>query len=433
MNTNALNNIYNYYLTTYLKDCNSPYDSHKKSELRNVCNSIAKLNKESPIYLLKNSQDTKAYAIDIKENARLLHNTIASLGGVDKHDVLNKKAAYSSDDELVSASFVGTQAVTEEIPAFEIEVESLACGQTNCGTFLSPDDKVHLRAKTYSFDLHINDTNYEFQFSIGESESNRQVQDRLCKLINHSEVGLNASVIENAEGKTALQISSTSTGILEGKEQIFSISDMKTSHAAGSVGYFGLNQTSEEARNAIFYINGAKSSAYSNHFTVDKTYDIHIKGVTAQDSPVTVGTKTDTESLSGNVTHMVDGYNQFIQGISRYSRLYEGSAKLAGEMKSILRIYQDSFDKLGISTDSEGLCSIDYEKMNVALENSDTEKLFDGIKSFTSKLLHKTEDISLDPMKYVDKKIVAYKNPGKSLFSPYHSSIYTGMMFNYYC
>lgn len=184
MNTHALNNVYNFYLTTYSKDCSSPFDSHKKSELRDIYNSMVKLNKESPVYLLKNTQETKAYAVDIKENARLLRNNIASLGGVDESSVLNKKAAYSSDESRVTANFVGSATVTEDIPSFEIEVEHLATGQTNLGNYLTNDDKVRLRPKTYSFDLHINDMNYEFQFSIGDSETNLQVQERLCKLIN---------------------------------------------------------------------------------------------------------------------------------------------------------------------------------------------------------------------------------------------------------
>ena len=92
MNTLKLNNIYNFYLTTYSKDCSSPFDSHKKSELRSVYNSMVKLNKEAPVYLLKNTPSTQAYAVGVKENARLLRNNIASLGGVDEASLLNKTA-----------------------------------------------------------------------------------------------------------------------------------------------------------------------------------------------------------------------------------------------------------------------------------------------------------------------------------------------------
>ena len=74
-----LDNMYNYYLTTYGKSTVSRYDSHKKSELRSVYNNIVKINKESPLYKIKDSADAQKFAIDIKEHARDLKNVIASL------------------------------------------------------------------------------------------------------------------------------------------------------------------------------------------------------------------------------------------------------------------------------------------------------------------------------------------------------------------
>lgn len=65
-----LDNMYNYYLTTYGKSTVSRYDSHKKSELRSVYNNIVKINKESPLYKIKDSADAQKFAIDIKEHAR---------------------------------------------------------------------------------------------------------------------------------------------------------------------------------------------------------------------------------------------------------------------------------------------------------------------------------------------------------------------------
>ena len=48
-------------------------------------------------------------------------------------------------------------------------------------------------------------------------------------------------------------------------------------------------------------------------------------------------------------------------------------------------------------------------------------------------MMKKSAQVSLDPMQYVNRKVVAYKNPGHNLSSPYTSSIYSGMMFNYSC
>lgn len=72
--TAALNTVYNYYLSTYSKYTkgSSQFDTHKKSELRNIYNSIVKLNKESPLSIFDSTKDTREFAIDLKESARSL-------------------------------------------------------------------------------------------------------------------------------------------------------------------------------------------------------------------------------------------------------------------------------------------------------------------------------------------------------------------------
>lgn len=65
-----LNNVYNFYMTTYAPKPSTPYDSHKKSELRKVYNSIVKMNKESPLYILDTSRSSQQFAVSMKENAR---------------------------------------------------------------------------------------------------------------------------------------------------------------------------------------------------------------------------------------------------------------------------------------------------------------------------------------------------------------------------
>ncbi|MBO4900257.1 MAG: flagellar capping protein, partial [Lachnospiraceae bacterium] len=60
-NIAILNNIHNFYLSTYADKTNSPYDTHKKSELRGVYNSIVKINKDSPLYILDNTDEGRQY------------------------------------------------------------------------------------------------------------------------------------------------------------------------------------------------------------------------------------------------------------------------------------------------------------------------------------------------------------------------------------
>lgn len=135
--TAALNTAYNYYLSTYSKYTrkSSQFDTHKKSELRNIYNSIVKLNKEAPLSIFDSTKDTREFAIDLKENARSLKNTIASLGGLDSGSLLNKKIAYSSNEDFVSTEYIGSHKGDVKVPSYTIEVEALASPQVNMGTF----------------------------------------------------------------------------------------------------------------------------------------------------------------------------------------------------------------------------------------------------------------------------------------------------------
>lgn len=76
---NIINSAYHYYLSAYGTSSVSRYDTHKKSELRSVCNNIVKINKESPLYKFQRDKRVPSFLIDIKENARQVKNVISSL------------------------------------------------------------------------------------------------------------------------------------------------------------------------------------------------------------------------------------------------------------------------------------------------------------------------------------------------------------------
>ena len=104
----TISTVYNHFLTTYAPTgTNSKYDTHKKSELRGLYNSIVKMNKEAPLFLLDHSPSTQEFAVGLKENARSLKNVISSLSMDDSDSMLDQKAVASSDESVVQASFIG--------------------------------------------------------------------------------------------------------------------------------------------------------------------------------------------------------------------------------------------------------------------------------------------------------------------------------------
>ena len=427
-----LNTVHNNYLAAYAPSSITRYDTHKKSELRAVYNSIVKINKDSPWYLPVKRLDVQQFAIGLKEGARDLHNTIASLGGLEEADLLSKKTAFSSDEDIASATYVGTYVPGEENPSITLEVQELAVSQENMGNFL-PTGKVGLSPDTYSFDVSVSDMNYEFQFTLGDNETNRELQERLARLINNSGIGLKARV-EDTTGRSSLVLESEATGLAPGKTELFRISDEHTSKAKGAVNYLGIDYVSRPASNARFTIDGEPCSTASNTFTYEKRYDISLKGASPEGHPVTIGLKTNVESLSDNVVQLAEGYNRFLKGASNYMDTQPRSKHVVREMNKIIALYQDSLKAIGVNSQEDGTLEVDRSKLSSAVVSSeDVTDTFHTLKDFSNLLLRKSSQISLNPMQYVDQTIVAYKNPGHNFINPYMSSAYSGMLFNGYC
>ena len=428
----VLNTVYNNYLAAYSPRQLTKYDTHKKSELRSVYNSIVKLNKDAPWYLPTTNKDTQHYAVSLKENARELHNAIAQLGGLEQDSMFRKKSAYSTDTEVAEAAYIGSDALTSTSPEFDLEVKELATPQENLGHFL-PDLATTLSPATYSFDISINDMNYEFQFNINEGDTNRQIMDRLSRLINNAGIGIQANVAES-DYRYALRLTSDATGVPANKAYHFRVSDDHTSKASGVVGNMGLNYISHPAGNACFLINGEERSSSSNHFTVGKLFDVQIKAVSPEDKPVHIGLKTDTESITDNINQLIGSYNSFIRSAASYLETQSRSRQLVREFSSIASHYGTSLENMGMHLQDDGILSVNDEKLQQAAASAGNDlSSFSVLKDFSSSLLRKSDQVSLNPMDYVDKKIVAYKNPGHNFISPYTTSAYSGMMFNSYC
>lgn len=427
----ALNTVYNHFMTTYAPNgTNSRYDTHKKSELRGVYNSIVKMNKESPLFLLDNSDEAKEFAVGIKEGSRELKNVISSLS-VDGDELLSKKSVSSSNPDVATASYIGEVGEEDSAPNINIEVKKLATTQQNTGNFLPPNE-MGLRPDTYSFDIRSRDLDYEFQFNINENDTNRSIEEKLARLVNKSNIGLEASVVEE-NGRIALKLESVETGSnIEGKP-LFVVSDDKTSKTTGAVDYFGLNQTTQENSNSLFLLNGEERSTYANQFTVEKTYELHLNGISKEGEAASIGLKTDVESLTENVTHLIEGYNSFLNKAASYLDKQPQTGKLLGEMSNISNLYGNELEAIGVNIAEDGRMTLDKSLLTQTAQEEDAGERFKSMKSFARNILNKTNQISLNPMAYTEKTVVAYKNPGKNFATPYITSNYSGMMFSSYC
>ena len=432
-NIAALNTVYNHFMTTYAPEgTNTKYDTHKKSELRGVYSSIVKMNKDAPLFLLDTSPKTQEFAVSLKEGARSLKNVISSVSREDSDELLSQKTVSSSNEDVVTANYIGDASGDSEVPSLEIEVKNLAKKQTNVGNFL-PEKEMALQPGTYSFDVNSRETDYEFQFNIGEGDTNKDIQEKLARLITKSNIGIQASTISDGNGNIALKLESDDSGLRQGSELQFKITDDKTSKLQGTVSYFGLGNVDTKPEDSLFILNGEERTTQSNNFTIDNSYEITLNGISEEGDKTQVGLKTDVESLADNISYLIEGYNSFINKAAAYLDSQPYSGRLVREMGAISSIYGKGLSDIGLSIKEDGTIELDKDALAKTAQREDALEKLSSIKGFTGTVLDKVNKVALNPMDYTQKTIVAYKNPGKSFVSPYVTSNYSGMMFSSYC
>ena len=96
-------------------------------------------------------------------------------------------------------------------------------------------------------------------------------------------------------------------------------------------------------------------------------------------------------------------------------------------------LYRPSLEPLGFSFEKDGEISLSDDAFKDSISENDFHGQLSSIRNFTNSVLRKTGQISLNPMEYVDRVMVAYKNPGRNFATPYVTSNYSGMLFNGYC
>lgn len=427
--TVMISSVYSYYLSQYGNKSNSKYDSHTRTQLKNTYSKVVMINSQTPVYKLDLSTAAQKYAIDLKEHARALENITEDLSDGADGTMTFKKSAVSSNASAVNASYITDFGAASDDESFDINVKQLACSQLNTGNYLQPRSK-HIKPGEYSFDLSINDVIYEFQFKVDNSETTNNIQNKIARLINRSNIGLTANIKEDSLGNTAINIESESTGINGTTPVIFSIKSDDPNNQL-LIDTLGLDRVTQYPSNAIFDVDGDERSSMSNSITINKAYDVKLSKVTEE--PVTISLKADADSIVESLNELVAGYNNLISVTNdENNNHFQGTEKLQNEIASIARSYKKQLADSGLSLNKDGTISADKEVIINADNKDALSHIYESLNSFKNSIKEKAEDIALNPMDYVNNKIIAYKNPLRSFPDPYNLSAYTGMMFNGY-
>ena len=478
-----IGSVYDYYLTTYASRPATKSDTHKKSELRSVYNNIVKISKKSPLYKVSVSENIQKFAIDLKENARTLSTDANNL--FEKSLESEKSQKYVSDNENVvqvktldtsndintndtnandininnnntndinindtnidltvssnagitnpdpdSDNISDTKSVNTAFAShYNIEVLNLATPQINTSDYLNNDD-LDIPKGAHSFEVNVGDSAYEFRFNATKDDTNKTVLEKLSRLINRSNIGLTSKMLYSGNN-SALEITSNATG-LGFTPEIFSIAPGENSPYDKVVSKLGLNNVSSYPTNANFLLNGMEKTTSSNTFTIGKSLEITLNGISKKGQATSISLNDDLDSVISSINDMISSYNNLLDLSNNSNEGSDDAAILNKEIHKTTRQYASNLENIGITINENGKMTFDEALFIQTANEDDLDKSLASLNSFRQAIVSRADDISINPMKYVDKVMISYPNPIHSFANPYMTSIYTGMMFNGY-
>lgn len=429
-----INSVYNYYAAQYGHREYSKYDTHSKAQLKSTFGRLQKINSQTPSYKIDFSDAALKYAIDLKENARELSQIADELSDESTDSITYKRSATSSSPQVIDVEYIGDSCVQDYEP-LEVTVSQLACPQTNTGNFLQPNSKP-FAAGEYSFDLQVQDLTYQFEFGVNATDTVTDTQQKIARLINQADIGLNAQLLTDGLGNSAISITSDATGIRGISPTIFHIQSQNSSDASDSntelVSTLGLDRVTQYPANAVYSVNGTTATSVSNEVTIDNNYVLTFFDTTGK-APVTISMNTDTDAIADSIGELIGGYNNLISVTANdANEHFEGNEKLKKDFAGIAKSYNHLLNENGLSVTDNGTIAVDRDAIISAADNGTLGDIFSGLNAFKQAVQKKAEDISLNPMDYVNNKIIAYKNPLRPTNDPYNLSAYTGMIFDGY-
>ncbi len=118
-------------------------------------------------------------------------------------------------------------------------------------------------------------------------------------------------------------------------------------------------------------------------------------------------------------------FNKLLQRSDEYGNANGRPSRPGGELRNIVDRSAGELLTSGLTIDDKGFLAVDETK---------TDSEIKVPTEFASHLIDKCEQMSMNPMEYVEKKVYSYAHLYRSdIGSAYESSLYSGMLFNSYC
>ena len=423
-------NVYNYLVTGFnTSPTTTKYSTHKDSELRSIVQDIAKMTESSPLYLVKLSDEKQTYALNVKETSIALNTSFRELVEQEDNSIFGFRKAVSSQEDQLTVR-IDTDEYERLPEPFTLKVNHLAKTQVNVSREVYETSKA-LDAGTYRFRINVNDASYDFQYNIKKDATHQDVIGGLSDFITKAKIGIHAAPLSREAGKVAMRLETDVTGTPDG-QPIMTFEDRADGqHGKGIVSFYGLNRVEQKPRNARFDLNGTTRQSMTNTFKLARSLEIELKSPGEETAEVSY--TPDSEKIIKGVQNVLDNYNQMVKNSWDYVGHRSSIPKLIREMRGVMYPFQSELESCGITFDDKGYMEMDKSLAEQAALDGSFKDLLGAGSQLSMNMITKTDIVKLNPMEYVEKILVAYPDTSKPPEGySYTTSLYSGMLFNYY-
>lgn len=431
MGVNLVLEVYNHLISAYQPKYKN-YTAVNGKDSKNVYQKIRDISMQSPVFKFNLTNEKQVFALNIKDSALALKYHLDDLSDADS-PVFSSHETISSDTEIASVSVLTNKSNIEYVPeSISLRVDQLAKPQMNQSYEVPSYDKSILSG-SYSFSIEVDEYLSDYQFKILQGSNHEAIFTKFADFINKSQIGLIAAVNNNKLQNTSnLTLTSVDTGFP--LEPIFTIKDtdkLPRLTETGIVDYYGLGTIKQSSANAVVEINGEKKEILNNKFTLNKALTISLHNTSEE--PIQIETVPNADMITNEINQTLNNYNSLID-LASSNTGNRRSAKLLNELTHVVKEHFIELNDYGFTVEENYHLTADKEKLRDVIKNGELKQFFSKDSIFYKNLSQAAFSITLNPMEYLDKVIVTYPNtaaPGS--YSPYTTSIYSGMLFNYYC
>jgi len=384
---------------------------------------IVDLSKESPVYLLNTTNEIQDLALAIKTSAlnvnESLQNFVCQEGDL-PICIQNHKLVANIPDVVEFSLLPGITTC----PNYSIKIDKVATGQMN-RSLECYKNQCDLPSGIYSFYVETVNQRNEFEVTIHDNCTNLNVFKRISKLLNNSCVNLSARIIENGD-KVTLEVE-TGPNRRDVPATIILEDITSPNGKTGLISYYQLDNKVKGPTETIFQVNRDYIHSYGTGFILDDVIEINL--LASSEEVIYITKDVDYEFIFQLVDIFIDNMNSLINcGNTKHGR------KLFHKIDNVLNSYEEQLQYLGLNYDENYNLSAEYDTIENFFKDASILPILQSNDSVVSKLLTCIREIVVDPMEYIQKKVVAYNNNNETHYpNPYITSSYTGFLFSSYC